>query len=244
MSDEPAWVAVERPPRLGGEEIHLWVVDLRLGKGRDDFLNLLSPDELTRYRRYRFEIHRQRFLACRAATRQLLAAYLGTDPAGLEFEYSDLGKPALADGGVEFNVSNSEDAALIAVTRGVPVGCDIEHLPRRCSFLELAERFFSPEEIAALRALPTAEQRRGFFAAWTRKEAILKCTGKGLTTPLDEVTVSLGPAESPRVLRIADDSGEAAAWRLAAAAFGSDYLCAVAHRGGDRRIRHLQHRLD
>src|SRR5262249_50795126 len=113
------------------------------------------------------------------------------------------------------------------------VGVDVEHVNRRLVGLELAERFFAPVEVAALRAL--AEENRGehFFAYWTLKEAYIKARGLGLSLPLDAFAFQLDPG-CPRITfteRIADNPS---AWQFARQRPGPDHALAVAiHRPGE-----------
>ena len=79
-------------------------------------------------------------------------------------------------------------------------------------------------------ALPEPERRAGFFRCWTRKEAMLKATGTGLSFPLDRFTVTVGHENPPRVLAIDDPADDPAAWRLAHLTPGPDYLAALAIR--------------
>ena len=62
--------------------------------------------------------------------RQLLGTYLGQDPAGLDFRRDAHGKPRLAGGELEFNLSHSGSALMLAVCRRHAVGVDLE-IPRR-----------------------------------------------------------------------------------------------------------------
>ena len=58
-------------------------------------------------------------------------------------------------------------------------------------FDEVAERFFTTGEVAALRALPAHLRRQAFYKCWTSKEAFLKAKGTGLSGELDEVKIGL-----------------------------------------------------
>jgi 4'-phosphopantetheinyl transferase len=93
------------------------------------------------------------------------------------------------------------------------VGVDVESL-RRAAPLEVADRFFAPAEVAALRALPEREQASRFFDYWTFKESYVKARGLGLRLPLDKFVVVLD--DGPPRLEI-DPSlvDHGAAWRLA-----------------------------
>ena len=114
-----------------------------------------------------------------------------------EIAYGEKGKPYLADlPDVHFNVSHSGEYAVCAVS-SAPVGCDIERIgsfrPR------VAERFFAPEEYAALASLTDeAAQADLFFRFWTLKESFLKTLGCGITEPLSAVVFDLSGG-APRV---------------------------------------------
>jgi 4'-phosphopantetheinyl transferase len=94
---------------------------------------------------------------------------------------------------LQFNLSHSGDWALCAVTTAGEVGVDIERVRLRSQAyrLKVARRFFSAHEYHAINS--------AFFSGWTRKEAYIKCHGKGLAIPLDTFTVSIGAA-SPATL--------------------------------------------
>ncbi len=63
----------------------------------------------------------------------------------------------------------------------------------------IADRFFAPAEVAALRALPVERQRERFFELWTLKEAYIKARGMGLYLPLEQFAFELRPGEPPRI---------------------------------------------
>jgi 4'-phosphopantetheinyl transferase len=158
----------------------------------------LSSDEKTRADRFRFDKDRRRFILARGLLRQVLSRYAQAEPAALTFTYSDDGKPELLQQGggqaVRFNLSHSGDVVLIAVTRGRHLGVDVECLDRELHIHEIAQRFFAPEEAAALHRLPVALQRKAFFQYWTVKEAYAKAVGGGLKLVLPKV--NLGTLDS------------------------------------------------
>jgi 4'-phosphopantetheinyl transferase len=188
---------------------------------------VLSSEELDRAARFRFERDRNRFIVCRGYLRELLAVKLDVEAASVQFVYGFFGKPMLADSDVQFNVSHSHGMAMIAVTRGREVGCDIERIDSSFAEEQIPERFFSPYEVATLRALPDAEQCDAFFRCWTRKEAYIKACGMGVSLALDSFDVTLAPNQPAALLRGADG------WSLRGPDAPAGYAAAVVARGDD-----------
>jgi len=198
-------------------------------------LDLLSDDERVRALRFVFEIHRGRFVACRAALRTLLAARLGGAPRDLRFDYGPSGKPSLAGGGgaVRFNVSHTDRYALIAITPGAELGVDIERIRPLRDMDLVAERVFSVGERETLGRVPHEFKAEAFFAGWTRKEAYIKARGEGIGL-LGAIEVSLAPGDAPRLIRVAGQPAEAERWSLAAFAPLPGFAAAVCVEGGVR----------
>ena len=183
-----------------------------------DFFSTLSAAEQQRAQRFHFQRDRTRFIVAHGILRRLLSRYVGCAPADLAFQDNAYGKPALHDayGGTRvcFNMSHSYDLAVYAITRGRAVGIDVERLRDGVASQEIAARFFSQQEIATLRALPTAIQQHAFFLCWTRKEAYIKARGQGLSLPLSQFDVSLTPGEPAALLRTREGPEETARWSL------------------------------
>jgi 4'-phosphopantetheinyl transferase len=144
----------------------------------------------------------------------VLARYVSAPPGDLQFTYNDWGKPELAGKDLQFNVAHSGGIALLAVTRAGVVGIDIERIRPNVTDDRIAERFFAPEEVEALRALEPSDRHEAFFRCWTRKEAFVKARGRGLSLALDRFVVSLAPHEAPALLQTKDEPAEAAEWSL------------------------------
>jgi 4'-phosphopantetheinyl transferase len=122
--------------------------------------------------------------------------------------------PGLAPRPLHFNLSHSHELGLLGVTRAREVGVDVEHLKPMDDLRAIAARFFAAAENASLLALPAAEHQGAFFRCWTRKEAFIKATGRGLAQPLDGFAVSLAADEPARFLDIAGDPDALARWTL------------------------------
>jgi 4'-phosphopantetheinyl transferase len=188
--------------------------------------------------RYYFARDRNHFTVARGLLRLILGGYLDSDPAALHFVYGTHGKPALAadNGGtlLRFNVSHSGGFALYAVAQQRELGVDIEQIrPEFAREQGIAERFFAPQEVATLRALPVDVQPEAFFACWSRKEAYIKARGLGLAMPLERFAVSLAPGEPAALLSTADDPQEARRWTMQALAPVPGYAAALAVAGHD-----------
>jgi len=188
----------------------------------------LSADELARARRFVFPVHARRFIAARAGLRRILAGYRGCAPADLGFRYAAHGKPALADNGppLFFNLSHSGHLAVLGVSTVGEIGVDVETVTAAAE--DVAARFFSASECAALAALPQAARAGGFFRCWTRKEAMVKALGEGLSMPLDSFDVTLAPEQPARLLRLAGEPDAAERWSLFHFEPAADCIGAVA----------------
>ncbi len=226
---------------LPANEIHLWYARLDQPARRvQQLAHTLSPDEAERAARFHFEPDRRRFTAARGFLRAILGQYLGIIPARIKFCYGPHGKPALApgalgsskrgvpeDAGLQFNLAHSGEVALYALALGQPVGVDVEQLRPIPDLDQIAARFFSTQERAALQALPPEQRQAAFFNGWTRKEAYLKALGDGLARPLAGFDVSLAPGQPARLLGVAGDPAEAARWYMHALAPPTGYVGAV-----------------
>lgn len=174
-------------------EIHLYTIDLNREQHHvAACFNLLNEDEKQRARTFKQAHHQRRFIIARAALRSLLSHYLPKQPpAVLKLSYGPHKKPQLSaayHSSLQFNLSHSEDYALLAVTAEHPLGIDIELLKsHQC--LHIAKRFFRADEYQFLAALPLQQAEPLFYALWTRKEAIIKAAGLSLAKNLPHLAL-------------------------------------------------------
>lgn len=151
--------------------------------------------------RFRFEKDAARWRACRSVLRIILGEILESPPEKLVLEIGEHGKPSLAKPhqGLHFNLSHCNDLALIALSMEGEIGVDIEPADRGNSLLGCEASFCHPEEIAGL---PLEEDRRAqaLLDLWTRKEALLKALGTGMSLAPETVSLADPTAPHPRLL--------------------------------------------
>ncbi len=134
---------------------------------------------------------------------------------------------------MRFNISHSHGLAVLAFARNREIGIDLEPIRPEFAGEEIAERYFSAQELAELRALPAALRPEGFFLCWTRKEAYVKARGLGLQVPLDSFSVSLTPGQ-PEILQSVDS----ARWSLRSFAPAPNFVAAIVEEGQDWHPRY------
>lgn len=150
----------------------------------------VSPARREKTDRYRFEADKRLSLGAELLLQHACRFF------GIAFEQEKIiagewEKPRFESGRAAFNLSHSGNTVLCAISE-LPVGCDVQKKDPGQS--QIARRFFHPEEYAALCACATEEERdRLFYRLWTLKESFIKCTGRGLSMPLDSFRICFTP---------------------------------------------------
>lgn len=202
---------------IASEEVHIWYANLDLSTTAVDKLEILLTDnEREKANRFRFEKHRRRFIIARGRLRQILTNYLPIPASEIIFDYSDRGKPSLSDGlnknNLQFNLSHSDNLALYAFTRQKRIGIDVEYLCSRSEPLQIARRFFAPEEYKLIASVEENRQLEMFLHIWTIKEAYLKATGEGLSGSLDAAEVFFQGEKPQGLATIGGNAQKASEW--------------------------------
>jgi 4'-phosphopantetheinyl transferase len=231
MAKPTAWLPAPRNLILAPAELHLWRLRCDgILETREHYRGLLSPDEKERAGRFLIEDARRDFIVARGALRELLAAYLNTRAADIVLRHGIHGKPNVsfdkAKSPLHFNVSHSNGFAVFAFSLEAEVGVDIERVRTEVPGREIAERFFSEQEIAALGKLPPERSSGAFFRCWTRKEAYVKARGGGLQIPLRSFSVRLGENEEQQLV---DEDGKE--WSVYPFEAGAGFAAAAAVEG-------------
>ncbi len=237
-TDELQWHSTIPGELINSNEAHVWRVFLDVST--DEFENLLkslSVDELARAGRFHFERDKRRFIAARGMLRRILGHYLGENPNDIRFEYTSYGKPSLVtDSGNDnlcFNLSHSGAFALYAITRIKKIGIDIERIRDDVKIEEIAHKFFSQGEISLLGKINKNKRTELFFQYWTRKEAILKARGEGISFPMEQCDVSSISGSGLSSVTLKENNIENQYWYVQDIFPGNDYAAAIAIEGGD-----------
>lgn len=220
----------------------MWRARIENRSDRLALWNYLDDEERQRAREFYREIHGERFASARGLLRRLVAAYVGQSPEQVRFTAGPLGKPELAapPAALSFNLSHSEGLALMAFARQGRLGIDVEwvrHLPEAFA---IARRNFAPAEVQWLESSPPEQQAEIFFRIWTRKEAVLKAVGAGLTVDLQsfDVVPVWGTGE---VVPMSLALGQApAAWRWFDLHPGSEFQGCMVYDGAVEGLRTLE----
>lgn len=194
----------------------VWIIDLdRTAAATPDWNQVLPESEIAAARRLLGHPLQSRFLARRAARRQILGQILNIQPRDLHFCLAPEGKPALApplSNRLQFNASASgRFAAVVAASCG-ELGIDLQEHSTPPAELDALLPMLAPEESLELLQTPPSRRHAAFHDLWAGKEALLKATGRGLLSPLYSSAIELAP--TPRVLRVDEIPSDAIPWQI------------------------------
>jgi 4'-phosphopantetheinyl transferase len=227
------------PPRLDLGHVHVWQLLEADWKPRlAELQAALSSGDAKRANKHYFARDRERYMAGHGLLRILLGSYLQQVPAEIRFVNGPHGKPSLDPAAHSadlcFNLSDTDGVAMVGLCRCTELGVDIERIREDFPHDEIAERFYSPREKSDLQGLPPEERREAFYAAWTRKEALVKATGAGLSG-IDEVQVPVAPWR-PSQGRVWPLSYGGTSWSLFDLDAGKEYAATLVVEAGTRAL--------
>ena len=215
------------PSSISENSVYIWVVRISLHLDALSGLNhMLSKEELTRSTNYRLLKDTQSFIIRRGILRCLLAKYTQCKPREIEFASGPNRKPVLKAAGhpVYFNVSHSNDLALIALASS-EVGIDVEQVNYDFEYYDILKNAFSSNEISIIES--NENPRKLFFSFWTRKEAVLKATSKGLDDHL-----ALIPCLDGKQMLDTELLGNNNSWIIRSFSPDEFYEASIAHQTG------------
>ena len=206
---------------LTAGEIHLWLTDYEeIGDEQlhASYRELLNPAEKAQEPRFYFARDRRRYLVTRALVRTVLSRYVPeVDPREWVFSANAWGRPEIVNAeanDLSFNLSHTHSLIVLAVTRSRALGVDVENFRARQVSLDIADRYFAPQEVTALNAVPADEQQDRFFEYWTFKESYIKARGMGLSLPLDKFSFQYPDDRAVEISIDAELADDAARWQF------------------------------
>ncbi len=234
---------MDKLSELTEEYVDVWQTRLDLADNIiSEYFNLLDKKEQQRALKFKIEDKYRQFVISRGLLRQILGLTLAMDPSSLQFHYEKLGKPYVqecsAGKQINFNVSHSHDIAVIAVTLDRVVGIDIEKQRDDIDHNKLAKRYFSSLEYDCFNQCHDDIRSRVFYTCWTRKEAVVKATGKGIAYGLNKFDVSIHPDDPPEILHTHWDPNEKSQWIMRDLDTDVGFVASLASKGKPFRIRY------
>lgn len=232
-------------PQLDPGQVHIWLFPLRESVIPDALCwQWLDPVEKQRAERFRFTVHRSQFVRSHAQLRWVVSHYCQCSPENVRFALGAKGKPYLLQdqdtaSPFSFNLAHSQDWAVAAISRGLPIGVDIEYAQRDVDHWSIAQRFFSGKEQAQLLAVAAAQRAEVFFQLWTLKEAYVKALGEGLRYHLNQFSVIINDLQSISVLDEARALAFSDEWLFQCWQPKKDYYAALATQGARVSITHF-----
>lgn len=182
---------------LTSDVAHVWIFSRRHYLSEcEEMSRLISSIENVRAASFRAEGHRRDFIIARALLRVIVGGYCGCHPHEMQFEYGARGKPVLTrksrrSAHIEFNMSHSGDAVLIAVSQDAEVGADIEEVGSATVYSDaIASTCINAQEAPTFAGLTGMDRSLMLLRYWIHKEAYLKATGCGLSHDAQDLTVT------------------------------------------------------
>ena len=226
--DTKNWAVPAKEAFYLDKTTHVWLFSLTASSKELNLLKrFLNEEDIKRAERFKFDRHRNGFIAAHGKMNFILAKYLHRKPDDIKYIQNEYGKPFIKGNPLYFNLSHSQELGLLAVNGLFEVGVDIEYIRPDFAELKIAKRFFSEHEVNELLLLPAGQRKQGFFNCWSRKEAYIKGQGKGLSIPLHRFDVRLSPGRPARLLATRDDPQAVHRWRLIALDTHPEYAAAV-----------------
>jgi 4'-phosphopantetheinyl transferase len=229
---------------LASDTVHVWAFTLEGPPALIELCrNSLSEAERNRADRFIFERDRFRHTIAHGVLRHVLSRYCHIPPESLRFTATAAGKPSLWNPGggeaatLQFNLSHSDERALLGVSAGRELGIDLEKVRSNIEALAISDRYFFGSERDAIQNAPSSLRDSTFFRYWVAKEAVLKAQGIGLGFPLDHFRVNFLPDGHAAYIDTLDPAVLESTWTVQMLSCENGWHGAVAARGNDWNVQ-------
>lgn len=162
------------------------------------YLSLLDESERWRWSRLQRTADRDRFVLATVLLKSVAASHLARPYTEIIVDRScdrcglPHGRPRIIGSGLEFSVSHSGQLVAAALTDAGPVGIDLEEV-RPLDYRPMLS------DVCTLEEQEFVHSTQNFYTYWTRKEAVLKATGEGLSLSMLQIAVT-PPNDSAKLL--------------------------------------------
>jgi 4'-phosphopantetheinyl transferase len=242
--DPESLLALPASLELEPSTVHVWAFRLEGSAALTEACrDVLSPAERQRADRFVFPHDRIHHTIAHGVLRHVLSRYAGIAPGSLRFQATASGKPSLvwpADASattLQFNLTHSEDRALLGVSDGREIGIDLERVRSNLEALDISRHYFFGAEREAIENALSVMRDSIFFRYWVAKEAVLKAQGVGLGFPLDRFCIHFHSAGDTAHIETLDPAVLERDWTVRLLPFAADWAAAVAARGDDWQVK-------
>jgi 4'-phosphopantetheinyl transferase len=239
-------VLLALPASLGLEPhtVHVWAFTLDGSAALSQACrDVLSPAERQRADRFVFAHDRVHHTIAHGVLRHLLSRYSGIAPNALRFQATASGKPSLqwpasaAAPSLQFNLTHSDNRALLGVSDGRELGIDLERVRSNLEGLDISRHYFFGAEREAIENALSVTRDRTFFRYWVAKEAVLKAQGVGLGFPLDRFCIHFHRGDDTAHIETLHPAVLEPDWTVRMLPCDTGWAGAVAVRGDDWSVK-------
>ncbi len=208
---------------FNNKDLNVFLIDIESQVLKlSELYEFLSPEEKIKSKSYRQQKDTERYIISKAYLRLLLSKFLNIEPRRIEFDKNENHKPFLQNlKDLHFNISHSGNLIAIAFCE-YSVGIDVEKIDLLFNYNDIIDRSFSQLERDSIKYNKDNAHKQ-FYSLWTRKEALVKATGKGIDDRFDEVP-SLDGLHTIQTQKISSHLN----WTVGTIDFGKDYIVSLA----------------
>jgi 4'-phosphopantetheinyl transferase len=194
----------------------------------------LNTWERTKSQRFNREKERVSYILVHGLLRNLLNNFLGIPPEGIKFRYNQFGKPFVTGAGkkIFFNMSHSSDISVLGFDPDSEIGVDVEKINQNVDYEVIARHFFTQNEISYIYHEKGNAIRR-FYEIWTRKEALLKALGIGIT---ENLNIEVSIRNDFRMKNLVHRGSNNGIFHLKTMTFQDEYILSIASNKDSRKI--------
>jgi 4'-phosphopantetheinyl transferase len=200
----------------------------------DSCYQLLDVAEKNRASKYHQIKDSERFILARGLLKILSGKYLGIPAIDVKVLIGENKKPFLSQVlpiSIEYNISHSGNWILIAFHRG-PIGIDVEQIQSSFNFESILHACFNLKEQEIINN--NSNSRFFFYMHWTRKEAFVKATSKGLDENLPNIPCLEG------VWQLQQNLGLGKQWDVISFQLDEDHVASISFISGKKNILFIE----
>lgn len=147
----------------------------------------LSVKEKMQANKYYTKSLSDKYIMSHGILRLILSYYTKQYPQDIEYTHNEYGKPFLENSNIHFNMSHSHNMVSYIVALNYKVGIDIERHDENLNVQELASLVLTSAESQYFSSINSKDRVALFYHLWTKKEALIKANGQGLSYPINTI---------------------------------------------------------